>query len=245
MATSFPGAQDSFPTYNDGDTIYASIVNDVQDAVEALETKVGIDGSADPTSLDYRVTALENAGGSVSYPMSAFHVRPDTISTADPRNTGQSLSLPNQQVLLAYFAAPFDLAVSNIRWVSSNSVTSLNAGSGFALYQADGSDNLTRLATALSTSAFTSASTVKSEPLSSTVNLVAGQRYAVGALALPTSGTPSILAAAAASTASAKLQAFPPRLTGVLLGQSSLPASISAGSLHSDGSTYYLYAELY
>lgn len=69
MASLYPNSLDSFP-----DTLptspltnpsHSGITNDVNDAVEALEVKVGVNGSADTSSLDYRVTQLE-AGGQLT-----------------------------------------------------------------------------------------------------------------------------------------------------------------------------------
>lgn len=66
MTTVFPGALDSFtnPNAASGDSL-ASVPHDAQhsninDAVKALETKVGINGSADISSLDYKVSNKQN-----------------------------------------------------------------------------------------------------------------------------------------------------------------------------------------
>jgi len=56
MPTSYPGALDSFTVkLNDpgGDVVYAEHVNDLQDAISALEAKLGVNGSGDTTSIDY------------------------------------------------------------------------------------------------------------------------------------------------------------------------------------------------
>lgn len=50
MGTNFPGSLDSYSTKGAGDTIAEGHVNDIQDAIEALETKVGI-GAGMPTGL--------------------------------------------------------------------------------------------------------------------------------------------------------------------------------------------------
>ncbi len=47
-ATNFPGSLDSYSTKNSGDTITEGHVNDIQDAVEAIEAKIGI-GASTPT----------------------------------------------------------------------------------------------------------------------------------------------------------------------------------------------------
>lgn len=58
MSTNFPSSLDSYTTHNTGDVIQASDVNNPQDAIVALETKVGVDSSAVTTTLDYK---LKNA----------------------------------------------------------------------------------------------------------------------------------------------------------------------------------------
>ena len=71
MTTNFPGTSiDSFPTHATGDVIEASYDNNEQDAIVALETKVGVDGSAVNTTHDYKlgeVTSGDKATGKNSY----------------------------------------------------------------------------------------------------------------------------------------------------------------------------------
>ena len=75
MATNFPGSQDNFVNPAASDTLdspdHASQHTDVNDAVEALQAKVGADNSAVTTSHDYKITQLENnklslTGGTVT-----------------------------------------------------------------------------------------------------------------------------------------------------------------------------------
>ena len=67
MATSFPGSQDSFTNPSSGSSLsspsHAQQHADVNDAVEALQAKVGVDSSTVSSSLDYRVAALEQTSG--------------------------------------------------------------------------------------------------------------------------------------------------------------------------------------
>ena len=55
MAVTFPTTLDSFTDRSSGDTISEDHMNDVQDAIELLEAKVGINTSLVDTSLDYKV----------------------------------------------------------------------------------------------------------------------------------------------------------------------------------------------
>lgn len=55
---SFPTSLDSLLTVSTGDVIQATAWNDKVNAINALETKVGIDSSADTSSLDYKVNHI-------------------------------------------------------------------------------------------------------------------------------------------------------------------------------------------
>jgi hypothetical protein len=66
MSTNFPGtAIDSYTTKSSGDTVSESHINNLQDAVVALETKVGINSSAVTTTLDYLVKNFISSGRKV------------------------------------------------------------------------------------------------------------------------------------------------------------------------------------
>lgn len=61
MAVSFPVSLDDFTNPNSTDALnspsHASQHSDNNDAIEALQSKVGIDSSADATSIDYKLTS--------------------------------------------------------------------------------------------------------------------------------------------------------------------------------------------
>ena len=69
MATSFPSSLDSFTNPVSSDTLsspsHAGQHTDLNDAVAALQSKVGIDSSADTSSLEYRIAQLEAAGSPI------------------------------------------------------------------------------------------------------------------------------------------------------------------------------------
>lgn len=66
MATSFPSSLDSFTNPLSSDTLsspsHAGQHTDLNDAVAALQSKVGIDSSSVTSSLEYRIAQLEAAG---------------------------------------------------------------------------------------------------------------------------------------------------------------------------------------
>lgn len=87
MATTFPTALDAFTNPTTTDTLgsvtvpHATQHADANDAIEALQAKVGIDSSAVPTSLDYRVTALEAGGGGSEYLVENYNGAVPTLSS--------------------------------------------------------------------------------------------------------------------------------------------------------------------
>lgn len=64
MAINFPNSVDSLTNPQSGldlaNPSHASQHSDLNDAIEALQAKVGVTGSGVTTSLDYRVATLEN-----------------------------------------------------------------------------------------------------------------------------------------------------------------------------------------
>ena len=69
MATSFPSSLDSFTNPLSSDTLsspsHSAQHADANDAIEALQVKVGVDSSADTSSLEYRIAQLEAAGSPI------------------------------------------------------------------------------------------------------------------------------------------------------------------------------------
>lgn len=64
MATSFPGSKDQLINPNNTSSLSSPSHSEqhinANDAIEALQTKVGIDGSSDINSLDYKISTLES-----------------------------------------------------------------------------------------------------------------------------------------------------------------------------------------
>ena len=69
MATNFPASLDSLTNPTSSDSLnspsHSAQHANVNDAVEALQLKVGIDSSADTSSLEYRIAQLEAAGSPI------------------------------------------------------------------------------------------------------------------------------------------------------------------------------------
>ena len=97
--TNFPTSIDTFADKTASDVITSAGWNNMQDAIEALETKVGADGSADATSLDYDVAALETTMGTTVSDITALETTMgvvtsdiDTIQTTLGSATSQNVS---------------------------------------------------------------------------------------------------------------------------------------------------------
>ena len=70
MATNYPTSLDALTNPTSSDSMsspsHSGQHADSNDAIEALQAKVGVDSSAVATSLDYRVAQLESGGGSMT-----------------------------------------------------------------------------------------------------------------------------------------------------------------------------------
>lgn len=63
MSTNFPTSLDSYSDYVDHVTTFvAAHINNIQDAIEALEAKVGVNSSGVTSSLDYKVNNFFASG---------------------------------------------------------------------------------------------------------------------------------------------------------------------------------------
>jgi hypothetical protein len=98
MSTNYPTSLDTSPTRTDGDVIYASHVQNAQDAIVALETKVGVNSSAVATSLDYLVknTSSSNPGHKHTFSsLSDFNVSSPVTGDQFQYNGSSWVNTPN------------------------------------------------------------------------------------------------------------------------------------------------------
>ena len=65
MASNYPTSLDSLENPNSGDSLvgHAQQHSDANDAIEAIQLKLGVDGSSDTNSIDYRLSSLEADSG--------------------------------------------------------------------------------------------------------------------------------------------------------------------------------------
>lgn len=104
MTTAFPAALDALTNPTGSDPMNSATVPHAEqhananDAIEALQAKVGIDGSADADSLDYRVAAVETGKSAASHNHDAAYVNVAGDSMTGPLNITASTT---PQVLTA------------------------------------------------------------------------------------------------------------------------------------------------
>lgn len=158
-----------------------------------------------------------------------------------PRSSVTSYLTPSSgQVRLAYFTSRKSETVSTLRIASGATAagaTPTLVRLGLYVENADRSVSLLG-STANDTTLLRTAATVYSKPLSSSVALVRGTRYAIGLLIVSTAALPTL--AGMGSTVPATEHDLAPRLTGVSpAGLTDLPATIAAGSIGSSGNRMY------
>jgi len=144
-----------------------------------------------------------------------------------------SLQLTTQVVSFSYFTAQRTETVAYVTTFSNSTAMTGATYAGVGVYTVDSSGNLTQVATTgdVSSTIWANTFTTYATAFTASFTKVAGQRYAVGMLAVA-SGAPKVQAQAPAGGA---LTALPSIITS-LAAQSTLPASVAVGSL---GTTTY------
>lgn len=121
MPTSFPTSLDSYSDPSGTGTLASESHSghhaNHNDAIEALETKVGVDSSADTSSIDYRVNALEDGrvAGRATL-VSAFSI---TGASGVYQDTGLEVTLPSAGTyLINYNVRVSGQTSSGSGWIS-------------------------------------------------------------------------------------------------------------------------------
>ena len=227
-----PPAMNWRGTYSNS-TTYA-----VDDAVtyngSAYICTLGVTGTAPPSAMYWSLLAQGYTANSM-YPVAGssgeFVFAPQAASQ-------NNVTLTSGSLILSYGVATRSEVIALIS-VPTGGVTAAGATyAAYGLYTVDSSGNLTLVA---STNSNTSLWTLSyqsyngfnvAQPLSASYTKVAGQRYAVGALFVGSTAPQVVGTSSFAGDAGSSLAAG---VSAQLTGQSTLPASISAGSLSGTG----------
>lgn len=230
MSTNFPTSLDTFTTRSNGDVIQPAHVNELQTNVVALETRVGITGSADATSLTKRIAVLEAAGsggagtsGQVLAKGFANHRRRD-ITGGVTATSGvlwvQGVHAPRSETL-----TKMSINVST----AGTSVTLFKLG----LYTLDASGNGTLVASTASAHVAINAASTNTKldiNLASNYAVVAGTLYATALISV--GGTPPVNLGRAADSVLVRLDTMAqPFLGGSKAALSDLPGSFTIGTI--------------
>jgi hypothetical protein len=126
LATSFPDSLDVLSNPNGTNSLsnpsHAEQHSNANDAIEALQTKVGIDGSLDPNSIDYRVTALEDGGGQLGVELGLAGNNDVTISGIENKTSVDTFSKN------LYSTVRYTLQVKNNNLFVSDQIDIVNDG---------------------------------------------------------------------------------------------------------------------
>lgn len=153
--------------------------------------------------------------------------------------TSQGGTFASGTLTLTFGTATVTETIGHISCQTAGTNASGGTYAAYGLYTVDSSGNLTLVAhsnsdTTLWIYQYTSLNGYNvSAALTASYQKIAGQRYAVGALFVGT--TPPSIVGAAASAGDAGTNFIQPMLSAKLTGQSSIPSSITVGSLSSYG----------
>jgi hypothetical protein len=152
-----------------------------------------------------------------------------------------NITLSSGTFRVAYFRARKNETVTQIRMQSGSTAAGATPTLvQFGLYSVDSSGNLTLLSSISNdTSIFASANTDYTRNMTASVTLAQGQQYAIGAIVVTAATAPTVTGVICGTGSS---NSNDPRLTAVWTGQSSLPSSVTAGSLSTSSS--FMYAQV-
>ena len=140
MATNFPEDLDNLTNPNSTDSLegHAQQHSNVNDAIEAIQTKIGVDGSEDANSLDYKINDLVTIVGGLNNST-------DTISTLlglegnnDLVITGiENKTTIDSFALSLYRSADYKVQISRGSEYYSSKISILNDGTNINMSESD------------------------------------------------------------------------------------------------------------
>ena len=136
LATNFPNSLDELVNPNSTDSLsnpsHSQQHINLNDAVEAIQSKVGIDGSEDVNSLDYRVSSLEDANsGSVAEDLGLSGNNSLTVTGIENKTTVDYF------LKTAYRTVMYELQISKGSEYESSSFKILNDGTNINVSEFD------------------------------------------------------------------------------------------------------------
>lgn len=156
-----------------------------------------------------------------------------------------TVSTGNQSLRLAFFTARRSMTYSQVRVISGGTAAAATPTLvRFGLYRIvpDGAATITPIGTLVAatpndTALLAAASTAYTKAFATPVDVMAGQRYALGLLVVTGVAAPTMCGQTTSSNSSE--WALSPRLAALFTGRSDLPASFTPADLSATGSRAY------
>ena len=188
MAIVFPTALDTFDDVEPSDIVSSSRWNDLCDAVEALEEKVGVTDSSDTSSIDYRISAAEDSIDEIESDIATIE---EELESAQPllrvsRITITGISSSQATIVMESLSNGDDVSTATIYASYNGTYYKVSASSSYftlSIKQAAFASTVTHLFGALVV--------VPSTVLTSLSNCIVGRFYS----SMPTISTPSLTSA--------------------------------------------------
>lgn len=136
MATNFPTSLDTYADVSGSTVVPSAGWNNIQDAIEALEAKVGVDGSAVSSSLDYKVSALETSASEIS---DAVDEANEDIATIE--STKQTALKSSRLLVTAATDATLTLEVTSLCNGDTQGAATVNKDQNSSTYYQTEDDN--------------------------------------------------------------------------------------------------------
>ena len=223
-ATANSGNQDLTLPATATDTIVA------RTSTDTLTNKT-ISGASN-TITDIPVSALP-----AKHPVERLNLTSGLTTLPRPNSyTNIGADLASETLLLVYLYPDENRTINDLTFLVQEAGGTATLAQ-LAVFSADGSGNLTSLATTThDANLVTSAWTTQTKSLSSSVSLVAGNTYAVGLLLVSSNAMPGI----GGALGHWDEFALAPRLTGRVYGQTSMPSSVNVGDIQTTSSAMYI-----
>jgi hypothetical protein len=161
--------------------------------------------------------------------------------TIGRKSVAGSCSMASGTMRLAYFTARKSETINNIYCATSGTAAGATPTlCQMALYSVASNGNLTLVANCASdTTLFAAATTVYSRALTSSYAKVAGQRYAFGILVVTSAAAPTIVGNNSSAPPALFGSSGSPRVSGNVTGLSSLPSTITSGTVADTANILY------
>ena len=195
-------------------------------------------GSVD-AEYDYLASAVDDGYTAASINALNFGDRPasgqENINRKIPIS---SITMTSQAFRLSFFTAYKTETVNNITVMTS----STGAGATptvirFGIYSVADNGDVTLIgSTPNDTTLLASTNTLYTKAFSAGVTLVAGTRYAIGAIVVTAAAAPTLVGVAQVGT---QVEAILPRVCGQKTGQSDLPSSMTEANISASGNFVY------